>query len=258
MTVDRHAAPLGDGQLAARGAHRRGDAAGDVQRGVQGLRVADGDHAVGRAERRGRRRRCGRRCPVNAVVVPTRTGPNWIASAPAPRSSSTTSSRSSPPSVPVRVGDGDDDARAGGRAACRAAPRAPAPPAAPAGGRRPSGCRSSAGWRRLACSWRDLRAQPVGPVVLVVEDADEVVLAQPGQRVGRAVGVHLHGDGEAEQQREHADDRRRGVPSGEQATMPTDRRARLPCSSAVSRRRRRRRRARRRELVVGHAHARNR
>jgi hypothetical protein len=57
----------------------------------------------------------------------------------------------------------------------------------------------------------DLGAQPVGAVVLVVEDADQIVLAQSGEAVRGRVRPHLDDDRESEQQRQHADNGGRGV-----------------------------------------------
>ena len=55
--------------VAAGGAHRGGDAAGDVQRGVQGLAVADREHSVRRASAACRRPHVRRAAPVNAVCA---------------------------------------------------------------------------------------------------------------------------------------------------------------------------------------------
>src|SRR4051812_1541652 len=55
----------------------------------------------------------------------------------------------------------------------------------------------------------ELLAEPLLAGVELVEDAHEVLLARPGVLVVVADAAHLHGEGEAEQQCQHADERRR-------------------------------------------------
>jgi len=65
--------------------------------------------------------------------------------------------------------------------------------------------------QRLA-QLRDLPSQAVRAGVLIIQDADQVVLAQIREIVGARVLMHLHDDGESEQRCEDGDDHERGQP----------------------------------------------
>ena len=135
---------------------------------------------------------------TNALDVPTRTGPNCIASAPDPRSSSTTSRRSSADSLPCRVVDGQRRCRGRWRAACRCS--TPSASAFRSAGVPRRGVVAAAGVElaQFALQLLDLALQTGLPVVQVVQDADQVVWSRSGQRVRGRDRPNLDGDGEAE------------------------------------------------------------
>ena len=197
--------------------------------------------------------------PVNEVVVPTRTGPNWMASAPAPRSSSTTSSRSSPPSL---------------RAGSVTVTTTPGPRAGSVPSSTPSACASCcACWRaaadrlplerrlaRLACScaicvrrrsarlfWSSrmpMRSSSLSPVSASAEllACTWTAMAKPSSSVSTPMTA-----AEACRPASNRRCRRTG------ARVPRGGLLRVPSVGAA-----RRVTCRRHRLLVGHAHARNR